>query len=107
MNVLYVKLKPFIHASLVTCQFVIVQLVVQQRTQNIEIIQKNTQKKLANVRSAKIKVVSRSVCQKKNQTSIDRQLFPKTAEVRFFVLFFIIIQNSFAHKGRISNDKSR
>ena len=28
MNVLYVKLKQFIHASLVTYQFVIVQLVV-------------------------------------------------------------------------------
>ena len=57
INVLYVKLKHFIHASLVTYQFVIVQLVVQQWTQNIEIIQKDTQKKLANARSAKIKVV--------------------------------------------------
>ena len=57
MNVLYVKLKHFIDASLATYQFVIVQLVVQQWSQNIEIIQKNTQKKLANARSAKIKVV--------------------------------------------------
>ena len=87
MNVLYVKLKHFIHASLVTYKFVIVQLAVQQWTQNIEMIQKNTQTKLANARSAKINVVFQSVCQKENQTSVNRQLFSKTAEVRFFVLF--------------------
>ena len=43
MNVLYIKLKHFNHASLVTYQFIIVQLAVQQWTQNIK-IQKNTQK---------------------------------------------------------------
>ena len=40
MNVLYVKLKHFIDASLATYQFVIVQLVVQQWSQNIEIQKK-------------------------------------------------------------------
>ena len=40
VNVLYIKLKHFNHASLVTYQFIIVQLAVQQWTQNIKIQKK-------------------------------------------------------------------
>ena len=73
MNALYVKLKHFIHAlSLVTYKSVIVQLAVQQWTQNFEIIQKNTPKKVSECRKCQYKssFAEVSVKKKTNQVSI-------------------------------------
>ena len=66
------------------------------------------QKKVSKCKNCQDKSIFPEVSvKKKTKQVLTRSLFSKTAKVRFFVLLFIIIQNSFAHKGRISNDKSR